>query len=205
MPLTYTGRLVKPGGSEYPSLTDIAVSLSRQPRFAGHCRRWWSVLDHSLFCDELVKREDFGDKINHARLAMLLHDAHESVTADVPTDMKGQELRAAQASLDLNIMDAFFPGGWSEYWGWNGVVKQIDRRALCAEARVVGPQMSPGRALELFGTCDETVNDSWLLKFMLGEYPAEAGLPWAGKPPKVYTPEGHPAVKEYLSRITLLL
>src|SRR4051812_13725749 len=97
MPLTYTGRAVKPGSTVHPSMIDIAVGISRQPRFAGQGKRWFSVLDHSLFVDEIVKRASsvpiLGDDDEVARkqwrLAVLLHDAHESMTGDVPTDFKG--------------------------------------------------------------------------------------------------------------------
>jgi 5'-deoxynucleotidase YfbR-like HD superfamily hydrolase len=209
MPLTTSGRLVKPGGTEYPSLIDIAVSLSRQPRFAGHCRRWWSVLDHTLFCDELVKAES-GQRM--FRLGVLLHDAHEAITADVPTDYKVDGLKRSQQELDVLIFDAYYPAGYREGWksrGFDYATRRIDRRALCAEARVVGPPATPERTLELFGVCEETVEDVKLLESLMwrrnpvGRYDDWTGL--LGMVPSRDYQEGHPAVREYLNRMVELL
>ncbi len=200
MPLTFTGRLVRPGGTAYPSLIDIAVSLSRQPRFAGHCRRWWSVLDHTLFCDELVKGAAPGNR--PARLVMLLHDAHEAITADVPSDCKGSQLKGLQHQLDSNIADAFFIHGAGGYRVWSETIKRIDRRALCAEAQVVGPPATPERTLELFGVCEETHEDVSWLTTALSSYPWRTYL---GQPPHMEMQERHPAVREYLKRMTELL
>jgi hypothetical protein len=202
MPLTYSGRLVKPGGSEHPSLMDIAIGLSRQPRFAGQCRRWWSVLDHTLFCDELVKAEPETSS-RELRLAVLLHDAHEAITADVPTDMKGPELKQTQRELDEDILNAYFPGGQEAHRCdcWGVAVKDIDRRALCAEARVVGPPTTPERILELFGVCEETHDDTILLNRALS-WPCYS---YFARPPLELGQTSHPAVREYLNRTIELM
>lgn len=199
MPLTYTGRLVRPGGTEHPSLIDIAVGLSRQPRFAGQGRSWWSVLDHTLFCDELVMQQPLPSP--RLRLAVLLHDAHEAITADVPTDVKGEDMKAYQKLLDVVIQDAYFPGGRHAYldYGWAGDVQRIDRRALCAEAQVVGPPVEKQRILELFGVCEETVEDVTALRLKVG-----TGI-WGVPPVDRHNPEANPAVQEYLRRMLKLL
>jgi len=200
MPLTYTGRLVEAEGEEYPSLVDIAVGLSRQPRFAGQTRRWWSVLDHTLFCDELVKdivKPPFDlHTVRLWRLAVLLHDAHEALTADVPTTLKPKALKDIQGRLDIRIMDAYFPGGSGSYGGWHLDVKAIDRRALMAEAHIVGPPMTYERTVELFGADGlHTSEDRDLLENLL------AGSEAFGWPPHPGGQEHHPAVREYLRRV----
>lgn len=206
MPLTYTGRHVKPDGATHPSQIDIAVGLSRQPRFAGQGSRWFSVLDHSLFCDELVKRAPFmwaafGDTEEEAqrgwRLAMLLHDAHEAITADVPTDFKTPALKGYQSSLDSHIFTAFSP--WVRFKaGWEEEVKHIDRRALVAEAQVVGPPVAKERILEAFGATDDMYDDSVLLEELLLR-------PEFGTTPHKWNQESHPGVQEYLKRLQELI
>jgi uncharacterized protein len=80
---TYSGKAVdildpKP---EQISLMDIAVSLSRTPRYNGHTNRAriWSVAQHSLVCERLLS-EDCGPL---TRLHVLLHDAHEAYLGDL--------------------------------------------------------------------------------------------------------------------------
>ncbi len=202
MPLTYTDRIVRPGGTEHPSLIDIAVGLSRQPRFAGQGRQWFSVLDHTLFCDELAKTLDnySEESVVEARLAVLLHDAHEAVTADVPSDMKGQDLKYKQREIDVGIYEAFFPGGYYHHYirlGWDLMVKTVDRLALVAEAHVVGPPSSPERITELFGGVDGLNDAEATLSNLL-----DKGT--VGVPPNMIHQEYHPAVMEFLKRMNTL-
>ncbi|MBA3678515.1 MAG: hypothetical protein H0W74_14125 [Sphingosinicella sp.] len=197
MPLTYTGRIIKPGGQGHPSLTDIAISLSRQPRFAGHCRRWWSVLDHTLFGDDLLS----AMILPAYRLSWLLHDAHESITGDVPTDFKSEGLKLDQQILDTGIHQAFMP---HVEQGWITNVRVLDKRCLLAEAYVVGPPMS-GDHLPAFGWTREDADQLMDDVVVLGR-----GLnqgKYLGIPPVAYPrpPIGHSGVKEYLSRMMELL
>jgi hypothetical protein len=219
--LTYTDRVVLPTIAA-PSLVDIAVSLSRQPRFGGHTRRWWSVLDHTLFCDELVKLDlqQFSN-IRPIRLAMLLHDAHEAITADVPTDAKGVGMRMLQADIDIAIMDRYFPNGMAGYRGWTANVKHFDLVALIAEAQVVGPPVSQSRLEEVeprfARTGPEHFQATLLLHSLLlgraaaGRYTGpNVAVPGTvaalyGRPPLEMNQEKHPAVKEFLTRITTLM
>lgn len=204
MTFTFTGRHVTPAGAETPSLTDIAVGLSRQPRFAGQGRRWFSVLDHSLFCDELARslpdseipylRGPFPEGSRaQLRLAALLHDAHEAITADVPTTWKNGAFKLQQGCLDVRIMEAYFPGGIGAYHETQDVVKRIDRRALVAEARVVGPPVSADRILDAFGITETVLDDVELLHDLL--------LGSLGLAPHIQDPQAeHPAVKAFLRR-----
>lgn len=198
MPMTSSGRRVTPAGVEYPSMTDVAVGLFRQPRFAGQGRRWFSVGDHSLFVDDMVIATAGLGRLD--RLALLLHDAHESMTGDVPTDWKDDQLRMRQIGLDHRIMNAFFPGGIAEFGLYHDTVKHFDRRAVIAEATVVGPRMTQEFILGAFGTTDHTRWDIELLQDRL--YYNRA---WFGVPPTVESPESHPGAVEYLRRVTNLL
>lgn len=141
--LTYDGRDVGPHEGT-PSLRDLAIGLFRMPRFGGQGRRWWSVLDHSMFMAELARRDAEARGLDEPqtrafRLAALLHDAHEAITADVPTPYKSGLLYVRQRSLDERIMAAYFPGGIVAYDAFAPDVKRLDRRALRAEAVAHGP------------------------------------------------------------------
>jgi hypothetical protein len=199
MPLTYTGRSIKPDNVAHPSLIDIAVSLSRQPRFAGHCRRWWSVLDHTLFGADLL-HADGDEAYPTLRLAWLLHDAHEAITGDIPTTFKTESMRWAQGDLDTRIHRAFYTSDNC----WHSEVKAIDKRCLTAEAYVVGPPQA-NEHLEAFGWT-AGVDDQWRKDSDV----LRAGLArgkYLGIPPVTYPqlPTDHPGVEEYLARVLELL
>jgi len=138
MPLTFDGRLVQPGRNEAPTLRDIALSLSRIPRFGGHTRRWWSVLDHSVFVYLLAVEMDKRE-YHDLSLALLLHDAHETMTGDVPSDVKLQAMRQQQSAFDVEIVREHFPLGMDAWMELKPFVKEYDRRALHAEAWLLGP------------------------------------------------------------------
>jgi hypothetical protein len=134
--MTYSGALVGPGETTVPTLLDIALGLSRQPRFGGQARRWWSVLDHSLYAAELAARDN---RSHRTILAVLLHDGHEALTGDVPTVLKTPDMREMQRWMDGLLADAYFPGGRERFDSKRVDVKQYDMRALVAEALLVGP------------------------------------------------------------------
>lgn len=202
MPITYTGRNVRPGGETAPSLIDIAVGLSRMPRFAGQTRRWWSVLDHTLFADELVRLVAPDDPPALHR-AVLLHDAHEAITGDVPSPIKPDALREVQDELDTVIFDAYFPG-W--YPALTPELKRIDRLAMIAEALVIGPPLPRPRIFEVFGMDDLAERaETFLDTRVYSQAARKVGGQLYGIPPFEEKQERHPAVVEYLNRIIRLL
>lgn len=137
MPLTHSGRLVSLDRPDAPTLEDIGLGLSRQPRFTGQTRVWFSVLDHSFFVHDMAATE-----APEVQLAVLLHDAHESLTGDVPTGFKSEELRDLQKGfLDSLIAEAHYPGGYDAFTeeGLRAKIAEYDARALVAEAIEVGP------------------------------------------------------------------
>lgn len=164
--MMHSGRLVDPAYG-VPTIVDIALALSRQVRFGGHGLRWWSVLDHSLFAERLAEREVDP----RTRLAVLLHDAHEALTSDVPTAFKTPDLRALQEGLDTRIMDEHFPGGYDVFRLHAADVHVYDRRALLAEAVKVGPPklgaLEPGPFRDLFGAIAAHRGDLDVLDGML--------------------------------------
>jgi len=68
-------------------IEDIAHSLSMQCRFTGHCRRFYSVAEHSVaVADHLLK--EYSDR--KLALAGLLHDASEAYLSDIASPLKYQ-------------------------------------------------------------------------------------------------------------------
>lgn len=80
--VTWTGRKIdalnpRPGDFD---IRDIARSLARMPRFAGHTRVPYSVAEHSVFVASRCKGAD--------SFKALLHDASEALFLDVPSPVK---------------------------------------------------------------------------------------------------------------------
>lgn len=151
--LTFSGQMVSPVEG-VPTLEDIGLALSRIPRFGGHARTEWTVLNHTIVCARLCEHYFPDDAL--IRLAVMLHDAHEALTGDVPSPMKkATDVDVLQGSLDHRIYDAYFPGGYRGFWYGELLrerVHYIDGRALCAEAVVVGPPaVTMQNVAELFG------------------------------------------------------
>jgi hypothetical protein len=169
MPMTFSGALVDPvNGLDAPPLADLALSMSRMPRFAGHTRIWWTVLDHSVFVHAMAEKDDMSPEL---RLALLLHDAHEGLTGDIPSDMKSDEMRTMQKAIDKGIIDCYFPPGERIWNGMHDRIKEYDRRALNAEAFVVGPpRLSDldGTALRALGFDEPRDEDVKLVRALLG-------------------------------------
>lgn len=88
---TYTGRkfvLSKPLSGDI-GIEDIAHSLAYQCRFAGHCREFYSIAEHSVRAAQLVRHS--------LRKQALLHDAAEAYIGDITRPMK----RLIPAIVDL--------------------------------------------------------------------------------------------------------
>jgi uncharacterized protein len=126
---TFTGVVFYPldPRPEEICIEDVAHSLSLQCRFAGHCREFYSVAEHSV----RVSRE------LPAELALwgLLHDAAEAYLVDLRRPIKrfsemGKLYRGIEAQLMLSVCDRF---------GLDIVeppeVKRIDNALLMTEKR----------------------------------------------------------------------
>lgn len=97
--LTYTGKkldLVTPDPASI-DLVDIAHGLANECRFAGQCRRYYSVAQHSLLASQIVSPE--------RAMEALLHDATEAYLKDIPRPLKLllPDYRAIEHNLDAVI------------------------------------------------------------------------------------------------------
>jgi len=68
-----------------PDIREIAHALAQINRFTGHCKRPYSVAEHSILVADIAAREGASTS---AQLAALLHDAHEAYTGDVSSPAK---------------------------------------------------------------------------------------------------------------------
>lgn len=152
--VTYSGRTVLRGAvGDVPALGDIALGLSRMPRFAGQTRQFWSVLDHTLFMVELARTANGSSPFNFRvpidddarrwlmRLA-LFHDAHEAITADIPSTFKSSDMKYEQSLLDARLFARYnVPTqvtSFNDVIDLHPLVANLDHVALLAEARLVG-------------------------------------------------------------------
>lgn len=128
---TFTGRQFWPLSPRPDDIDirDIAHALSLQCRYAGHCSRFYSVAEHSVYVSRAVFEE-------HA-LAALLHDASEAYLVDVPRPIKSHlgGYKEAEAALEHVIALTY-----GVEHPWHSSIKDADTRILMDEkAALMGP------------------------------------------------------------------
>ena len=106
------------------SIIDIGHGLSNCCRFAGQCRQFYSVAQHSVMMSYLVPAE-------HA-LAGLLHDCDEAYILDMPKPLKNllpdyQAMQSKVAAAALSAFGILLP--------LPKVIKEFDLVLLCTEQR----------------------------------------------------------------------
>ena len=128
--LTISGRHVEltDPSPDAIDIHDIAVGLSRECRFSGQCRTFYSVAQHSVLASLIVPLE--------YALEALLHDATEAFIKDLPSPLKGMlpEYRRIERILDRTIRRKFdLPDTMS------APVREADRVLLSTEKRDLMP------------------------------------------------------------------
>ena len=133
---TVSGRRINPFAPDPAAIDigDIAHALANQCRFGGHCRRFYSVAQHSCVVADLAagRRADA-----RGVLWALLHDAAEAYLGDLPHPVKhnselGRIYRDAEDALQAAILQRFdLPPTPPP------VVAGIDRAVLAAERRAL--------------------------------------------------------------------
>jgi len=136
---TATGRRVDyvRVGPEDIDIEDIATALSRECRFAGHCKHFYSVAQHSVLVSRLVPEE--------LALEGLLHDASEAYLKDIPSPLKSllPDYREIEARFDRAIRRRF---GLPETP--SPEIKRADLVLLATERRQL--HRPKGRSLSLY-------------------------------------------------------
>lgn len=119
--------LLDPHGSDF-TIEDIAHGLSMTCRFAGQCRQFYSVAEHSWHASFLVAEE--------FKLAALMHDAAEAFIGDVTRPLKSllPEYKAIERNIEAAIAERFGldDAGADE-------IKRADLLMLHAEQAVMMP------------------------------------------------------------------
>ena len=116
-----------PHGSEF-DIEDIAHGLAHVCRYAGQCRHFYSVAEHSILVSETV---------SEFKLEALLHDAAEAFIGDVTRPLKQllPEFKRIEANVEHAIIERFRLDP-----AFRSVVKTADLRVLAAEqAQVMAP------------------------------------------------------------------
>jgi hypothetical protein len=123
------------------NIYDIAVALSRIPRFNGHTNHFYSVAQHSVL---VATRLDAWDP--ETRLCGLLHDAHEAFLGDIVTPVK-RCLEGDLGRLAL-VLDWAISQSFGLPWPWiaqaRTAIEAADIEAFAIEARDLMPGFSAG-------------------------------------------------------------
>lgn len=149
---TYSGRIAFPEGA--PSILDIAVSLSRECRFAGAGIAWWPVALHTFVVCDLLPPD--------LRIHGLLHDASECITGDIPKPAKTLETEQLEDEITISIyreLGIALPSAQHTM-----AIHQADKRALRGEVWTVGTQ-----ALQMLYAHDSRAEE--LVRFYAAHFP----------------------------------
>lgn len=116
---------------------DIAHALSNICRYNGHCRRFYSVAQHSVYVSNLVPPEFAYEA--------LLHDAHEALVGDMPTPLKAVVPGYKQLERKVEVAFRLFNGLPCET---SDEVKRADLVMLATEKRDLMKGGQPWEILE---------------------------------------------------------
>lgn len=140
---TFTGRWIDLLNfkKEDIDLRDIAVSLSRQSRYAGHSALDWSVGQHIILCGAMGQAAGVSDDDVKA---LVLHDVEETWVQDVIWPIKNNFTLSKYGKVSDKISDVVYDFfGLKEHWSSSDtkyLVKTFDRAAYIIE----GFQLLPG-------------------------------------------------------------
>lgn len=149
----------------------IATSLSRQCRYNGHCKAFYSVAEHSYLVQQFVKEQGVNEA---TRQWALLHDAHEIIVGDIirpvlrllnsECEIEGflNPIKQLSNALDAAIIGKFIP----DFDGINHkLVGEADLK-ICAleKQKLLGPtpwhnfDIDPPRNMYIFGYMPDSAN-----------------------------------------------
>ena len=105
-------------------IRDIAHALSLMCRFGGHCRKFYSVAQHSIHVMNLVPAE--------YKLEGLLHDAAEAYISDIPRPIKNDLVNFKDME---NVIEEAIIKKFNVTQRNHSVIKKADNIMLATEAR----------------------------------------------------------------------
>jgi uncharacterized protein len=120
-----------------PSIREGCHSLAQINRFTGHCKRPYSVAEHSILVRNIAISLGYNLQI---QLLCLMHDFHECITGDVASPIK-IELGMAWTAFEHREQHRMLKAYRLDVW-WDqahDVVKQCDLIALATERRDLLP------------------------------------------------------------------
>lgn len=85
-------------------IDDIAHALAMKVRYGGHCRRFYSVAEHSVLVSLICEGEGLADPLEG-----LLHDAVEAYIGDMPSPIKHvlPDFKALEHRLERQLREQF--------------------------------------------------------------------------------------------------
>ena len=110
-------------------ISDIAHALSQVCRFTGHCSRFYSVGQHSIYVALLCSPKN--------KLWGLLHDASEAYIADIASPVKHATEMQAYRDIEEDIM-LQIAERYHLPWPEPAEVKRIDAEMVNFEAHQLG-------------------------------------------------------------------
>lgn len=133
---TYSGIRFYPldPASEDIKMIDIAHALSLTCRFNGHCKSFYSVAQHSLFCATEAQLRGYSPVV---QLACLLHDASEAYISDITRPVK--KYLSEYKQIEKNIQDAILRtyGVPELTCEAEAIIKMIDDAMLGYEGKIL--------------------------------------------------------------------
>ena len=115
-------------------IEDIAQALSMQCRFSGHCKKFYSVAQHSVFVSKLCDSKD--------ALYGLLHDASEAYLVDIPKPLKYSGKFDIYLKYEKKMMKKIYKCFNLTYAEPESVL-MADRVMLMTEARDLATKFNP--------------------------------------------------------------
>jgi 5'-deoxynucleotidase YfbR-like HD superfamily hydrolase len=146
---TYSGNAFYPkdGHITEIAIEDIAHALSHICRYNGHCRKFYSVAEHSVLVSRIIRQRWPNDL--ESIWAALLHDATEAYVGDVTTPLKVTmpQFMELEDKIALEIAKKF-----KITWSKRVVdrVKFADMTALSTEARILFKDVSDWSAIKSY-------------------------------------------------------
>jgi hypothetical protein len=119
--------LLNPWGSDF-TIEDIAQSLANTCRYAGHCRRFYSVAEHCLHVSVVAPAH---------KLEALMHDSAEAFLGDVTRPLK--QLLPQYQKIEANVEKAIFARFGLDHRVLASL-KSVDLSVLAAEQEQIMPR-----------------------------------------------------------------